>query len=375
MRGPKAFIHLDHLVNNYHLVKNKVGQKRLVCVVKANAYGHGALECARTLYAAGCDYFAVFTVNEALDLRKAGINTEILVFNRLDEDNLDVAVRQNLTLNISHIDDLNILFKYKKKTGNCPPLHLKIDTGMTRLGVSAVEADTVMRKLALNRNINCLGIYSHLATADEGDLTFAYRQTKIFENVKNMALEFGLKFKYYHLSNSGAVLNLDQSNYNLVRVGMLLYGAFPSLEVERVMPIKPVMEFKAPVVSVRRVEAGTQVSYGGVYTTRHDTTIGVIECGFADGLPRAWYKMGYIMYNFKKYNIAGRICMDQFMVDFKGLKPEMGAEVLLLGEGRDGCIKMEDMAGAIDSTPYVISTRIGGRTQFIYEKSKKEKAS
>ncbi|MEE8335880.1 MAG: alanine racemase, partial [Candidatus Neomarinimicrobiota bacterium] len=242
MRGPKAYIHLDHLVNNYHLVKNKVGQKRLVCVVKANAYGHGALECARTLYAAGCDYFAVFTVNEALDLRKGGINTEILVFNRLDENNLDLAVRRNLTLNISHIDDLNILFKYKKKTGNCPPLHLKIDTGMTRLGISAGEADTVLHKLALNRDINCLGIYSHLATADEGDLTFAYRQTEIFENIKNKALEFGLKFKYYHLSNSGAVLNLDQSNYNLVRVGMLLYGAFPSLEVERVMPFKPVME-------------------------------------------------------------------------------------------------------------------------------------
>jgi len=360
MRGPGVHIHLKRLVNNYNLIKNRLGKKRLVCVVKANAYGHGAVKCSQALEAAGCDYFAVFNVKEALELRAAGIKAEILVFNRLDKINLESAVQKKLTLNLSDAADLDIIIKHHHNTGECPALHLKIDTGMTRLGVSPAAAEAVLEKLALNPQIKIEGLYSHLATADEGDLTFAHGQIDIFERIRRLALELGIKFKYYHLSNSGAILNLDQSNYNIVRVGMLLYGAYPSEEVSKDMPLEAVLEFRAPIVSVRQIEAGTQVSYGGVYVSQEQTTIAVIECGFADGLPRSWYKN-------KKYKIAGRICMDQFMVDFKGLNPEIGTEVLLLGKGQNGKIKMEDMARTIDSTPYVISTGMGGRAEYIYE--------
>lgn len=366
MIGPKAYIHLDRLIDNYHLIKNHLGNQRLVSVVKANGYGHGAVGCAKALEKAGCDYFAVFTFGEAMELRQVGIKGEILVFSRMDSANLSAVVEHNIVLNISSPDDINILLEFNRKTGTCPRTHLKVDTGMTRLGVPMEEAESLILKLKEHPEILCEGLYSHLATADEGDLAYANQQSEKFNQVVNLAKDLGFSFQYIHLSNSGAVLNLDQSPYNLVRVGMLLYGAFPSAEVPRELGLRPVMEFKAPIVALREVKSGTQVSYGGVYTTEKNTTIGVIQCGFADGFPRPWNEEGHVMYHGKKYRIAGRICMDQFMVDFAGDNPTVGDEILLIGEGSDGSIKADDIAQKIDSTTYVIFTAIGGRTEYVY---------
>ncbi len=369
MAGPKAIIHLDRLVKNYRILLNAVQGKRLVSVVKANGYGHGAVSCANALERVGCDFFAVFTFNEALELREKGIKSEILVFSKMNPDHLAEAVTRDIILNLSWSDDLDLLLEFYQKTGTCPRMHLKVDTGMTRLGVPLDDVYAVLDRLKKHPEIRCEGIYSHLATADEGDLSYAHQQGETFHHVLEQAEKSGYDFKHVHLSNSGAVINLDQTSYSLVRVGMLLYGAFPSDEVPQDLPVKPVMEFKAPIVTVRKVLAGTQVSYGGVYTAERETTIGVIECGFADGYPRPWYEKGHVLYQGKKYKIAGRICMDQFMVDFEGTEPNIGDDVLLIGEGAEGKILMEEIAQAIGSTPYVLSTAIGGRTQYIYNEN------
>jgi len=367
MRGPKATIHLDRLIANYNRVKTRVNHKPIMAVVKANGYGHGAVGCAQALESHGCQFFGVFTLEEGIELRDAGITSDILVFSRMDTENLNGAIQNNLTLNVANSHDVDVLVQYYKSTGQSPKFHLKVETGMTRLGIDMDAMDHVIHQLVDHPHLPCEGIYSHYATADEGDLTYALAQEAKFKSVLALAAQKGIKFNHIHFSNSGAVLNMDQSEYNLIRVGMLLYGAYPSDEVPQDLNIQPVMTFTAPIVNVRHVPQNTAVSYGGVYHTKSDTNIGVIQCGFSDGLPRPWYVDGYVSYGGINYPIAGRICMDQFMVDFGDTEPIEGEDVLLMGKWEEGEITMETIAKSIDSTPYVLSTAIGGRTERIYQ--------
>ena len=364
--GPKAIIHLDRLVHNYRIVKEKVGGRRIMAVVKANAYGHGAVECTKALASDGCDYFAVFTFEEAIELRDAGIAADIFVFSRLHPDILSDAVDRNITLNISHSDDLDSVIGFHAENGESPKVHLKIDTGMTRLGIAMDEAESVLLKLKDADGIRCEGIYSHYATADEGDLGYANMQLGQFNSILHSANALGLTFKIKHFSNSGSVLNIPESGFDAVRVGMLLYGAFPSDEVPADIDIKPVMEFRGPIVHVRRVAAGTQVSYGGVWTAEKDTNIGVIQTGFADGFPRPWYDGGSVSYHGKRYPIAGRVCMDQLMVDFGNEDVLVGEDVLFFGENVTDSLRVEEISDTIGSTPYVLLTAIQGRTERIF---------
>ncbi|MEC9437303.1 MAG: alanine racemase [Candidatus Neomarinimicrobiota bacterium] len=366
MLGPKVVIHIDRLLANYDLIKNQLNNNRLMVVVKANAYGHGSVECARALEKHGCDSFAVFSVHEGIELRKNGIDSDILVFSKINDSYLDLADKYRLTLNVSNLLDISLLESFRIKHGKSPKFHLKFDTGMTRLGINPSDAKEAFELISKDLQRSCEGIYSHFATADEGDLSYAYEQLSKFKEILNMANSLGIKFETIHFSNSGAALNIDQSEFDQVRVGMIIYGAFPSNEVPMNISILPVMEFRAPIVEVRSVDKDTQISYGGVYKTDAKSNIGVIQCGFADGVPRSWHQKGYVSYNGKQYKIAGRICMDQFMVNFENDMPRLGEEVLIFGANNTDSIRMETIAETIDSTPYVIATDIKGRTQREY---------
>jgi alanine racemase len=363
MIGPRALIHLDNLQKNIQAIQNRVGAIPLMGVVKANAYGHGAVEVTRALQQAGISFFAVFTFEEAMELRSAGIPDPILVFSRAQEEYFQEAVEQNIHLNLSYPDDLTAVESFCRVHGKSPVFHLKLDTGMTRLGLSESEALSVLDRFPSIPGFRLEGLYSHYATADEGDLTYAHEQHARFVRVLEQAKSRGFHFKYIHFSNSGTVLNLPESYYNLVRVGMLMYGAYPSDEVPQDLDLHPVMEFRGPIVSLRRVPAGTPVSYGGVYRTERDTLIGVIQTGFADGFPRPWYEMGYVLYQGKPYKIAGRVCMDQFMVDFGDATPAIGDEVLLFGDGPHGRLTVDEIAQKTGMTTYMLLTAIGGRTR------------
>ena len=367
MLGPKVVIHIDRLLANYDLIKNQLNQNRLMVVVKANAYGHGSVECARALEKHGCDSFAVFSVLEGIELRKNGIDSDILVFSKINDSYLNQANKYRLTLNASNLLDINLLESFRIKNGKSPQFHLKFDTGMTRLGINPSEAKKAFESISKELQRYCIGIYSHFATADEGDLTYAHEQLSKFNKILSIAKSTGIHFETIHFSNSGAALNIDQDEFDQVRVGMLIYGAFPSNEVPMDIPILPVMEFRAPIVEVRNVDKDTQISYGGVYKTVAKSNIGVIQCGFADGIPRLWHQKGYVSYNGKQYKIAGRICMDQFMVNFENDTPRLGEEVLIFGSNNTDNIRMETIAETIDSTPYVIATDIKGRTQREYK--------
>ena len=364
--GPKAYINLDRCRSNLIAIKKSVGDKKLLCVVKANGYGHGSVQIAKSIANIKNVQFAVFSIDEALELRKVKIKNEILVFSKLQKNNIELAYKENITLNLSSFDDIEHIESFYSKNKVSPKYHLKFDTGMTRLGFDLDNVEAIYENLNKSILPYIEGIYTHFATADEGDLSYAEKQLNDFKMVIEKIERFGLKFKFIHCSNSGAVLNLEKSYFNMVRVGMLLYGALPSNEVVDNIGIKPVMSFCGSIVNVRRVKKNTPVSYGGVYKTASDTNIAVIQTGFADGFPRPWFENGYVVYNGEKFKIAGRVCMDQLMIDFGDVFPEISEDVLFFGENQIGNLPIEVIANQINSTPYVLFTAIGGRTKLIY---------
>ena len=362
--GPKSYIHTDRLKQNLWNIRRHIGDRKLVCVVKANGYGHGALEISKVLSKESGIIFAVFAFEEAIELRDNGIDNEILIFSRIQPKLISKASELNFTLNVCTMTDLKALSDFHIKTGTCPTFHLKFDTGMTRLGFDVAEAHTVFTFI-VNNHLNPEGIYSHFATADEGDLSYAEFQLEQFNAIVDKGKNTGINFKYVHCSNSGAILNLPNAYFNMIRVGMLLYGVLPSEEVPMDISVEPVMSFCGPIVNVRKVPAGTQVSYGGVFTTEKETNIAVVQAGFADGFPRPWYEKGFVGYNGQTYKIAGRVCMDQFMVDFGNVEPEEGEEVLFFGKKDGNEIAVETIAREINTTTYVLLTAIHGRTERI----------
>nr|MBC8227202.1 alanine racemase [Gammaproteobacteria bacterium] len=228
--GPKVHIDLTQLVKNYHLLSNEVGNIPIMATVKANAYGHGSVEVSKALEKEGVRYLAVFTIEEGVELREAGVQSDILIYSKLNPHGIDSAIKHKLTLNISSFDDLEILKRYNVQ-GHMLKVHLKIDTGMTRLGVAHNQAEDFLRQARDIDHIEIEGLYSHFATADEGDLTYAKSQLDKFNAVLTIAEELDINPVLIHCSNSGAILNLPESRFNLIRTGMLLYGGFPSDEV------------------------------------------------------------------------------------------------------------------------------------------------
>ena len=362
--GPKVYIDLLQLKKNYHIVKSEVGEIPIMATVKANAYGHGAVEVSKALEQEGVRYLAVFTIDEGIELRDAGIKTDIFIYAKFDPTRVQEASKHNLTLNISSFDDLKAL---KAHNGNSVKVHLKIDTGMTRLGVPYEQAEDFLKEANQIESIELEGLYSHFATADEGDLSYANSQLSKFNDIIEISKKLDISFAFIHCSNSGAILNVQDSRFNMVRAGMLLYGAFPSDEVPQELPIKPVMTFTAPVVEIRDVKAGTQISYGGVYTTKSDTRIAVIQAGFADGIPRPWYIDGFVKFQNQDFKITGRICMDQLMIDIGTADIKYGDEILIFGSNEHGSIDINHIAKKIDSTSYVLVTALGIRPKRIYK--------
>ena len=365
MIGPKAYIHSSRMKKNVSQIKKRMFGKNLMVVVKADGYGHGLLNIVNILSSEKDIIFCTFSIEEAVKIRSNGIKNRIFIFSKLQETWLKIALENNIWINASHFEDLEILTKFFKKYKTCPKIHLKFDTGMTRLGFDFKDYNKVYDCLAQNPFLPIEGIYSHFATADEGDTTFVETQLQRFNTILKIGKERGIFFSYIHCSNSGAILNNYGKTFNTVRVGMLAYGVAPSNEVPMNINVEPVMSFCGPIVNVRRVSKNTPISYGGIYVTKKRTNIGVIQMGFADGVPRSWYEFGYISYKGVNFNIAGRICMDQFMVDFEDLEPRVGDEVLVFGKRKNDFIPIERIAKNTNTTTYVLLTAIKGRTEYI----------
>ncbi len=379
-RGPVAEINLDAISHNIHLIREIPSVKHIIAVVKADAYGHGAVEVSKRLVRDGVDYLAVAFTEEAKELRDSGISSPIIVL--FDPDINDIF-QYNLIPVISDKKTAIYLSKYAEKKNKSLDIHIKIDTGMGRLGLIG----NVINDILEISNINCLkiqGIMSHFSDADLSDNTFAKRQLEIFGQIRNNLFDRGLKINLYHIANSAAVMSLRESHFDAVRPGLMLYGCSPMVNAETQKNrfqnesenslsdgysarLIPAMTIKTRLLSIRRLPEGTPISYGRTYVTRRDSLIGVMPIGYADGFIRGLSNKAEVIVRGKRVPVVGRICMDLSMVDLTELSDvDEGDEVVIMGsQGRES-ISACEIAHKADTIPYEILTSIGNRARRLY---------
>lgn len=356
-------VDLEAIRHNLTEIRRQVGPAvEIMAVVKAEAYGHGAVKIARTVLRSGANRLGVALPEEGIALREAGITAPVLVFSPLQTDQAEVMVKYELTPTICMLEPAVALSRAAVAAGKTINIHVKIDTGMGRIGVPANEGVLFIKKLQSLPGIILEGVFSHLATADERDKEYAKYQIKTFNKVILDLKNEGQLPAKAHLANSAAIIDLPLAYYNMVRPGIMLYGMYPSLEVnlEKVR-LKPAFALKTKVVFIKRVVQGSTISYGRKYTAPKDTTIVTLPIGYADGWPRRLSGKADVLISGKRFPIVGTICMDLCMVDVGDEPVEIGQEVVLIGSQGAESISVEEIAGHLETINYEVTCMIGDR--------------
>ena len=362
-----AEINLDHLVFNFKAIRQKVSPAKLIPVVKADAYGHGAVAVSRCLAEQGVNLFAVAHFKEALELRESGLTRPILIFGRLFPDEIPAAIAADFRMTLFDKEDL----QWIEKAGADQPakVHVNIDTGMGRVGVRHEKAPDFFDTLIRSKYCLWEGLYSHFATSDDRDKTFAGIQLDRFQAVLSFLDQKGKRPGMIHMANSGAVLDLPQSCFDAVRPGILLYGHYPSIEASPTVAVKQVMTFKSFVAHIRRLPAGHSVSYGRRWKAKQDTTIVVLPAGYADGVRRDLTGGAEVLIRGRRYPVVGTVTMDMIMVDVGNDPVALEDEAIIWGESEQGTIEVLDLAAGINTIPYELVCGVSKRVERIYIKS------
>ncbi len=352
-------IDLTALRRNFLEIRKRLGPGvQTLAVVKSNAYGHGSVPVARTLQAAGADLFGVGTLDEGVQLREAGVKKPILILLGLLEGHFSELVRYQLTPVLYDLSVIQSLDRFLRERGEKLDVHLKIDTGMTRLGILPDEAPHFFEELKKQTQIRPLGLMTHLA--DAGDLSFTRKQILAFEKVR---MEFQKRFPqaFLHLANSLA--SLDRRHLgDAVRLGIALYGAYPLTRQRRLVPLRPVMSWKSRLILVKKVPKGSRVGYGKSYTTRRPTRIGVIPVGYADGYPRLASNRASVLVRGKRAPVVGTVCMDMMTVDLTKIPAaSVKDEVVLLGPQKGEAIAAEELGKWAETISYEIFCQVADR--------------
>ena len=369
-----AVIHIENFLGNLGAVRTRIGQDRRICMpVKANAYGHGVLEIARTSLEAGVFCLGVASASEGTELRKGGITAPILLFSQPHPDDIAEVVQARLTPFISDTWFASALNERASAERIKLPVHIKIDTGMGRIGCSVEEAPALARHIAACAALELAGTATHFAvsdSADKGNIAYTKTQTERFREAIGAIRDAGIDPGIVNAANSGAVILHPDTWFDMVRPGILLYG-YKAVEESEVpdfpmepLRVRPVMEMKSVVVLIKRVKKGESVSYGRIWTASHDTFIAVIPAGYADGFPRLASGRWQAVIGGKTYPLAGRICMDQFCVDI-GPEPDVrrwDEAVIFGGSAQDAAA----LASVIGTIPYEITCNINKRVPRVY---------
>jgi alanine racemase len=356
----KLTIDLGNVAHNLSAMRKHIGPAvKVMGVVKADAYGHGMLHVARKIEAEGVDYIGVADMSEAETLRAAGIKTPILAWLHDPEDDFVSAIKHNIDVAVSSQEQLLRVTKAAALAAKPCQIHIKVDTGLSRNGVTIDELEDLLtqaKEAVANGLVQTVGIFSHLSsTGAEEDLV----QIERFELALAMASKAGVSFELRHLTASDGTLSYPQAHYDMVRLGIALYGLSPfSDNRAQEFGLKPVMLAEAKVVQTKRVQAGEGVSYGYLYRTDRETTLALVPVGYAEGLPRNASGKAEVSINGKLYKIHSRIAMDQFVVDVGDASVSPGDTVIIFGEGGPSA---DDLATAADTINYEIVTRIGSR--------------
>lgn len=361
-----AEINLDNLEFNLKNIKKLLSTNTKICVVlKANAYGHGAVQVARFLETKGIDYIAVARLEEALELRQNGINSKILCLGYIPEESLEIAIENEIALTIytqEMADRLNEISKSKNKITN---IHLKIDTGMSRIGFEVNEESIgVICNINNLEYLNIEGIYTHFSMSDEANKEFTNKQVEKFNWVVNNLENRNIKIPIKHVSNSAATMDLSNLQYDMVRCGIVMYGYYPSADVKQEnLKLKPVMTLKTTISHIKKVPKDTGISYGHKYKTTENEIIATIPIGYADGFCRV-QKNPKVIIKDKLFDVVGRICMDQCMIKIdEDIDIKTGEQVIIFGsEARTA----DDLAKEIGTIVYEVLCMVSRRVDRVY---------
>lgn len=366
--GPtKAYINHSHLAHNFKLIKKAVHPARVMAVVKAEAYGHGSIEAARTLLHEGAAWLGVAFAEEGIKLRQAGIKAPILVFGAQLPELLEEQVRHNLDITLSYKAQIKPLIQICRKLNKKARLHIKFDTGMGRVGFPADQWQ-IAEEIFAEKCFEINGIYSHLSSADEDDPDYTLIQVAEFKRLQSLIKAGHKKPLIFHLANSAAIMRLPEAWFDMVRPGVMLYGNPPGPDFPLTWDLKEVMRFTSQVAAVKELEAGSPVSYSRRYHTKEKTKIAVIPAGYADGYNRLLTNRGQVLIGGKRYTVAGTVCMDQFMVDLgphSSVKP--GDEVVLFGEQGTEHVSIVEVSRQLNTIPYEVTCNVSARVPRIHQ--------
>ena len=366
-----AQIDLDALEHNFEAVRRHIpAAMKLLCVLKANSYGHGAVRIGRLLEGRA-DYFAVAFTDEALELRHAGLETPILLLGHVPLSDFPKMVRYGITATMDDVSEAKLLSAAAVESGKTAKVHIALDTGMTRIGFDCSDASVeAVAAICALPGIEVEGIYSHFAAADSADQSYSLLQLSRFNDFCARLEARGIRIPIRHIQNSAGLIELSP-DLEMGREGIILYGMHPSGEVDpdRIGGIRPVMSFKTHVVFVKTVPAGTPVSYGCTYVTSRETRIATLAVGYADGLPRLWSGKGKVLIGGREAPIIGRICMDQCMVDVTDLSGvAVGDTATLFGVDGDAVLSADSLAESIGTIGYELICNINPRVPRVYVK-------
>ncbi|WP_346893184.1 alanine racemase [Clostridium sp. UBA871] len=373
MRPVWAEINLDTIATNTKNIKKLVGDKELIAIVKADCYGHGAVDVVPTLLENGASRLAVAMLTEAIELRENNINAPIVILGYtplyLGEDLINYDIEQTV-YDLDYAKELSkIALNFNKKV----KIHIAIDTGMGRIGFLPGD-DTVktINEVYNLEGLEVIGIYSHFSTSDEKDKSYANEQLFKFKKVMADLKALGIELPLKHISNSGAIIDMPETYLNGVRPGIILYGYYPSKEVSKDnLSVKPALTLKAKVAHVKELHKDMYISYGKTFKTNKKTIVATLPIGYGDGYPRALSENAKVIVNGKFASILGRICMDQCMIDVTDIENiKTGDEVIILGGEGDLKFNADDMAEALGTINYEILCRIKSRIPRVYIKNK-----
>lgn len=363
----EAAIDLDALDYNFDNTRKKLPNSvKLLCVIKADAYGHGAVAFAKHLDDK-CDFFGVACIEEAIELKKAGIKTPLLILGTVAHYNFDQVVENDIRIPIYSFDAAKALSDEAVKQNKTVKFHFCVDTGMSRIGFQVNEESAdICKKITELPNIFAEGLFSHFATADEKDLSKTINQREQFKKFISYLEERNIDIPIKHINNSAGIMNFDEY-FDMCRMGIITYGLYPSDEVDKsLLDIRPVMQWKTHISHIKTLENGREISYGGTYTVVGEKKIATIPVGYADGYPRCLSNKGKVLINGQFAPITGRVCMDQFMVDITGIEAKEGDTVVLVGKSGENELSMEEVSEAAYSFNYELPCRIARRVPRTY---------
>lgn len=368
IRPTQIEINLEMLAANYRAIQAHVAPAAVMPILKANAYGHGLVEVARLMQSLGAPYLGVAFLEEGILLREAGITIPILVLGGILGNQIPLFLEHDLTLSASSVEKLGQIEEAARQMGTRAKVHLKIDTGMERIGVHYYSATPLQEAALGGDHIEVEGIYSHFANADAADQTYSHLQLDRFQDVLTFYENRGVaRPPLCHMANSAAIAGFKSSHLDMVRAGILLYGVHPSAAVPRTVAVRPALSWKSRVVYFKVVQPGHPVSYGSTWQSDHMVRVVTVPVGYGDGYFRSMSHKAEVIIRGKRYPVVGRVCMDQIMVNIEWETAYNGDEVILIGEAGNGtAIAVEELAEWAGTIPWEILTNVNTRVPRVY---------